>query len=101
MNEEKRKAYLDKVEAQFHEWDAELTLLEAKADRTKAEAKVKYLEEIERLKANRQELKEKVRKLKESGSEAWDDVKTGLESSWNELKAGLKNALDAFKTDQE
>jgi hypothetical protein len=37
---DKRKAYEDRLDAQLKEWSAEIALLNAKADKAKAEAKI-------------------------------------------------------------
>ena len=39
---DKRKAYEEKFDAQLKEWSAEIALLNAKADKAKAEAKIEY-----------------------------------------------------------
>lgn len=46
---ESKKAYQDKKETQLREWSARIDLLKAKADKTRAEAKIEYYEKIEKL----------------------------------------------------
>ena len=46
---DKRKAYEEKLDAQLHEWSAQIELLKAKADNAKADAKIEYFKAIETL----------------------------------------------------
>ena len=48
MND-KRKAYEEKIDAQLEEWNAQIALLKAKAEKGKAEAKIEYFKTIEAL----------------------------------------------------
>lgn len=44
---DKRKAYEEKCDAQLQEWNAQIDLLKARADKAKAEAKIEYYKTIE------------------------------------------------------
>ena len=46
---DKRKAYEEKLDAQLEEWNAQIALLKARADKAKAEAKIEYYKTIEAL----------------------------------------------------
>lgn len=93
----RKKTYVEKAEAQLKEWGAEIDLLVAKAEKAKTEAKLKYLEQVQELK-NRQEVaRRKLNELRESGDEAWGDVKKGVEEALGDMKAALKQAASRFK----
>ena len=49
---DKRKAYIEKLEAQLEEWDAKIDLLKAKSKKAKAEAKIEYYNKIETFRIN-------------------------------------------------
>jgi hypothetical protein len=49
-----RKAFIDKLAAQLKLWDAEIEKLEAKTEKTGAEAKIKYQKQIEHIRDKKQ-----------------------------------------------
>ena len=96
MND-KRKAYEEKIDAQLEEWNAQIALLKAKADKGKAEAKIEYYKTIETLQHKQDEARTKLHELKTAGDEAWEDLKTGAEKAWAEVKAAFHIAASKFK----
>ena len=94
---DKRKAYEEKLEAQFEEWNAQIALLKAKADKAKAEAKIEYYKNIETLEHKQEVAGTKLHELKTAGDEAWESLKTGAEKAWDEVKAAYHNAASKFK----
>ena len=94
---EKRKTYQEKVEDQLKEWGVKIDELMAKAETSKAEIKIKYLEQVEELKSKQGALKQRLGELKESGDEAWEDFKDGLEDALDEMKKALKRGASRFK----
>jgi nucleotide-binding universal stress UspA family protein len=93
----KKKAYVDKMEAQLKEWGTEIEILKAKAEKSKAEAKITYLKQIEELRHKQKSLKGKLQELKESGDEAWEDFKEGAEAAFIDMKKAFKQAASRFK----
>ncbi len=94
---DKRKAYEEKLDAQLEEWNAQIALLKAKADKAKAEAKIEYYKNIEALQRSQDEARTKLHELKTAGDEAWEDLKTGAEKVWAEVETAFQNALSKFK----
>jgi hypothetical protein len=96
MND-KRKAYEEKLDAQLEEWNAQIALLKARADKGKAEAKIEYNKTIEALQRRQDEARIKLHELKTAGDEAWEDLKTGAEKAWAEVKTAFHDATSKFK----
>ena len=94
---DKRKAYEEKLEAQFEEWNAQIALLKAKADKAKADARIEYYKNIESLEHKQKEAGSRLQELKSAGDEAWEEVKTGAEKTWDEVKAAYHNVASKFK----
>ena len=94
---DKRKAYEEKLDAQMEEWNAQIALLKAKADKAKAEAKIEYYKTIENLQQRQDEASAKLHELKAAGDEAWEDLKTGAEKAWAEVKTAFHEAVSKFK----
>jgi multidrug resistance efflux pump len=95
--EDKRKAFEEKLDAQLEEWNAQIALLKAKADKAKAEAKIEYYKTIEALQHKQDETRTKLHELKTAGDEAWEDLKTGAEKAWAEVKTAFHLATSKFK----
>jgi nucleotide-binding universal stress UspA family protein len=89
--------YQEKIEAQMKEWGVQIALWKAKAEESTAEAKAAYLKQIEELKNKEESAKHKLRELKESGGEAWEEVKVGLEKALEDLKQAFNLARGRFK----
>jgi hypothetical protein len=94
---DRRKAYEEKLDAQLQEWNAQIALLRARADKAKAGAKLEYHKTIEALQRRQDEAGAKLHKLKNAGDEAWEDMKTGAEKAWDEVKAAFHAAMSKFK----
>jgi hypothetical protein len=93
----KRKAYEEKLDAQLEEWNAQIALLKARADKAKAGAKIEYYKTIEGLQRGHDEARTKLDDLKAAGDETWEDLKTGAEKAWDEVKAAFNRAASKFK----
>jgi septation ring formation regulator EzrA len=93
----KKKAYVEKMEAQLKEWGGDIDVLKAKAEKSKAEAKIAYLKQIEELKKKQGSVKKNLRELRGSGDEAWEDFKGGVEDAVKDLKRAFKRAASRFR----
>jgi chromosome segregation ATPase len=94
---DKRKAYEEKLDAQLKDWNAQITLLKAKAENAKADARVDYYKTIEALEQKQNKAKTKLQELQNAGDEAWEAVKTGVEKVWDEFKTAYHDAASKFK----
>ena len=94
---EKRKAFEEKLDAQLKEWNAEIALLKARAENTKADLKVEYTTKIDILQHKRDTAKAKLHELKSAGDEAWEDLKIGAEKAWAEVNDAFHDATAKFK----
>lgn len=94
---DKRKAYEEKIDAQLNEWNAQIALLKARADKARADAKIEYYKTIETLQHKQDEARTKLRELKTSGDEVWEDLKTGAEKVWDDVKTAFHAAASKLK----
>ncbi|MDD5168224.1 MAG: hypothetical protein PHN75_05360 [Syntrophales bacterium] len=94
---EKRKAYEEKFDAQLDEWNAQMALLKARADKAKAEAKIEYYKTIETLQYRQDEARTRLHELKTAGDAAWEDIKTGTEKAWDDVRNAFHEAISKFK----
>jgi len=93
---EKKDVYVQKLKAKIDEWNAEIDKLSAKADQSQADLKLRYLEQIQGLKEERNKIEAKLEALQEAGESAWDELKEGLEDSFNIWKDSFSKAKAAF-----
>lgn len=94
---DKRKAYEERLDAQFEEWKAQIALLKAKANKAKADAKIGYYKKIEELERKQQVANTKLHELKNAGDEAWEEFKTGTEKAWDEVMTAYNKIASKFK----
>ncbi|OKY75772.1 MAG: coiled coil domain-containing protein [Desulfobulbaceae bacterium DB1] len=93
----KHEAFEEMFEAQLQEWNAQIALLKARADKHKAEAKIEYYSTIEALQHKRDAAKAKLKELKDAGPGAWEELKDGTEKAWDDVKTALHDAVSKFK----
>ena len=91
-----KQAYVEKIQASLNDWDAEIEKLKARADEAKADAKIKYYQQHEKLREEQREAQAKLDELRASGDDAWEDMKAGVESAWDSLEKAAKDATSRF-----
>ncbi|MDW3207655.1 MAG: coiled coil domain-containing protein [Alphaproteobacteria bacterium] len=91
-----RDAYMDKLDAQLREAEAEVERLNAKANTARADNRVEYEKQIANLKARQEKLKEEIVSLRKAGEEAWQDLVTGAETAWTDLRTAVRSASQRF-----
>jgi len=92
-----REVYIEKMAAKLKEWDAKIEKLEVKARNAKADVKKEYDEQIRELKKQRDKVQNRIHKLRESGDDTWDELKTGLEKSWKTLADTFDRVIKRLK----
>ena len=99
LEEKKREAYAEKVQAQLKKWEAEIAELRAKADMVRADAKVTYHEQIGRLQKEQESIRARLEEMNLTGRDAWKDLKLGIDEAVRDLKEAFKLARGRFKKD--
>jgi len=92
-----REHYQEQIESTLDEWGGEIDKIRKKADRLGAEARGKYREQIEDLRARQETARKKLEDLKRSGGEAWEDLRSGADAALDELKKGVEGAVAKLK----
>jgi len=91
-----REEYIDKLAAQLKEWSAKIDELEGKARATKDDVKIKYEKHIRGLRDQREAATKKLQELKGASGEAWDTMKSGVETAWANLRTSISEAKQKF-----
>lgn len=92
-----KEAYRQKLEAQLAEWDARLDVLNARARKASADARIDYENEVQGLKRQRERAHETLAELGRRSETAWEDVKVGAERAWDEMGKALDKVAARFK----
>ncbi|HSB06750.1 MAG TPA: universal stress protein [Thermodesulfobacteriota bacterium] len=94
---EKKKAYQEKIETQLKEWEPKIDALKTKADKAKTDAQAMYKEQVENLRTKQEAARQKLQELRDSGGEAWEEVKVGLDKAIEDLKQTFNRARSKFR----
>jgi len=92
-----KEHYQEKIESTLNEWGEEIEKIRKMADQLGAEARDKYREQIEDLRARQETAWKKLEDLKRTGGEAWEDLRNGAEAALDELKKGVEGAVAKLK----
>jgi|WetSurMetagenome_2_1015567.scaffolds.fasta_scaffold359983_2 hypothetical protein len=89
---ENRKEYINIMAARLKELENEINELEKIADKAVAEVKAEYYRQIKELFLRKEELQDKVAKIKDSTGNAWEDMKAGAGISWEVFNESVESS---------
>ena len=92
-----RDEYVRKMHAKLDAWNTEIDRLAAKADQAGADVRAGYHKQIEALRGQRDEAKQKMERLQSAGESAWQDMKAGVEAAWHAVGEAVDSAKSRFK----
>ena len=92
-----RDAYVQKMKAKLDEWNSEIDRLAEKTNAAKADAKLRYQEQVDRLKAQSDTARRKLDELGAASESAWKDLRTGVDLAWESISMAVKDAITRFK----
>jgi len=88
---ENRRENIDRMAARLTEIESEIHELEKLAEKAVAELKAEYRQQIKELFLKKEELNNKVLKIKEASGNAWEDMKAGAALSWEVFNESSKD----------
>lgn len=94
---ERKDAYIQKFEAQLASWKADIDKLRAKADGASADAKLELLDQLDKLRAKRDEARDRLDEIRRVGEEGFETLKEKGEQAWIDLSTGIRDAINRFK----
>jgi DNA repair ATPase RecN len=92
----KRDEYVEKFKVKLDEWNADLNKLEAKTEHAKENLKETYHEEIDAVRQQRDNIKDRLKELAGSSESAWEELKVGADEAWKKLSEAIDRARSKF-----
>jgi len=89
--------YLKKLEPRLKELDAEIEKVKVKAETSRTEFKEKYEDQIGRILTARKQVRSKLAKLGEVGSERYEEVRKDVDRSIADLKKGIDEIIQSIR----
>jgi chromosome segregation ATPase len=91
-----KKAYLEKLEASYRDWDARHETLKKGASEAST-AKAEIREEIDALAGKRAEFELILKDLRQHTGDTWQDLKLMAENAWKELQEAFHSIVARMK----
>jgi hypothetical protein len=93
----KKDEYFAKMDSQIKKWDAEVDKLRAKSEQMGAEARAKFAEQLNTMRAGRDTAFKKLEELHGSSESAWRHLEAGVDAAWASMRSALEKASARFK----
>ena len=93
----KKDDYFAKMNSQIKKWDAEVDKLRARSEQLGAEARAKFAEQLQTMRATRDAAFKKLEELHGSSDSAWRHLEAGVDAAWASMKSALENASVKLK----
>jgi uncharacterized coiled-coil DUF342 family protein len=92
-----RDAYVQKMKAKLDEWNSEIDRLAEKTNAATADARLRYQEQVDRLKAQSDTARRKLEELGAASESAWKDLRAGVDLAWESISTAVKDAIARSK----
>jgi Fe-Mn family superoxide dismutase len=86
----KKDEYKKKIEAEVELVQTKMAEWKANVKNTAADARIKYAKQVDELEQKMEATKAKLKELGESGEDAWERLKDGVEGAWAALSAAVR-----------
>jgi len=91
-----KKAYIAELEQRLSDWWNDIRELEARMKKADVDEGHRMYVQIEALRQQRDDTKEKLQSLRESGQSEWQPLKEDLEKAWLGMRSGLDKMAKGF-----
>lgn len=81
--------YLAKMEAQLTAWSAKLDAMKAVLEQSELQDRLEFHRQVEASQLQHEVARRHLDELKQSGEEAWEALKAGVEAAWKEFAASM------------
>ena len=94
--QEKMQAFQEQMESRLAEYDGKIDQLETKTKEMGEDARAKAEEELTALRQKRDEVSRKLKGLSSSSKDAWEEMKSGINSAMEDLDKAYEKAAAEF-----
>lgn len=94
---DQRQAYEKKAQAELDLLEARLQEIRARAQMARADVALNLQQQINELKARRDDMRRQMEQMSGAGQDAWQELKQGFGRAAEELRAALDRAADRLK----
>ncbi|MGD9307887.1 MAG: hypothetical protein PVG51_02045 [Desulfosarcina sp.] len=91
-----RKAFIENLKCKLDGWNAEIERLQSKADKIEAPNRARYSAAMQDIIGKIQKLEKNLIMIENSTTDAWLNIKSGLEIRKKTLEERIKHARDIF-----
>jgi chromosome segregation ATPase len=92
-----RRELIDNLSAQLEQLDAKIDELESKAEKADAGTQQEHDMQIKNLRNKMTLAQEKMKEMKDSGDEDWNELREGAENAMDEVDSAIKSAISRFQ----
>lgn len=92
-----RKQTIENLKRQLDKLNEDLDVLEARADQVRAEVKVSYTEQLAKLRAQRDQLSQRIGQIEQEGQELLSKLSGEFEVARSALEAGIREFRKQYK----
>jgi len=89
--------YIESFASELKDWSAQIDVMTAKTEKSAGMVKLKYVQELNAIRAKQHTAGEKMKELESTGADAWDAAKATADKVWDDLRSGLATAASKFK----
>ena len=89
--------YLETMQEQLKQWDAQLDALAAQSEKASAKARTVYHAQLKELRASREAAREVFEKVRSASEAHAAQMQVGMEATWDSMQAALKKAAADLK----
>jgi len=97
IHENMTSAYQQKIRAELKELKAQMMKMQAKAEQSGADVRLKYQKRAQEMNARVKEINDQLEKVSNSAEGAWEEIRGGVDRSLSELKKSLDQAGQEMK----
>ena len=95
-SQEQMQAFREQTETRLAEYEQEIDQLQAKAEKLGGDAKAKAEQQLTALRQKQDAVAEKLKELGSAGGNAWEQIKSGIETALEDLGKAYKKAAAEF-----
>ena len=92
--------FVDRLRSQLKDWELQVEKLKTQSESLSGDAKTAINEQLEKMRAHRDDTTRKMKDLQDSSGEAWAEIRSGLESSWETMQDAFKRAREHFDSSE-